>query len=85
VAEYRAGNWQAAIDAFEKSNELGKPPNRWHFLFLAMAHWQRGDKSRARELYQQAVESTEKNRPGDPEVEMFRAEAEALMGIKKKK
>ena len=54
-------------------------------MFLAMAHWQRGDKSRARELYQQAVESTEKNRPGDPEVEMFRAEAEALMGIKKKK
>jgi hypothetical protein len=50
-----------------------------------MAHWQRGNKCRARELYRQAVESTEKNSPGDPEVEMFRAEAEALMGIKKKK
>jgi hypothetical protein len=48
-------------------------------FFLAMAHWQVGDKKQARRWYDKAVLWMEVNRPGDDELRRFRAEA--LLGI----
>ena len=54
-------------------------------FFLAMAHWQLGEKDNARDWYAKAVAWMEYIRPYDylyyGELEPFRAEAEELLGI----
>jgi tetratricopeptide (TPR) repeat protein len=79
VACYRAGDWPGAIEALEKSMELrrGGDPNDW--FFLAMAHWQTGDKTKARTWYDRAIAWTDKNQPKNEELLRFRAEATALI------
>jgi serine/threonine-protein kinase len=76
---YRAGKWDAAIDA------LGKlaPPNgvdSWPWFILAMAHWQRGDRDTARRWYDKATDWMKENQPRDEELRGFRSEA-ARLGI----
>src|SRR5262249_21231244 len=44
VASYRAGDWKAAISSLEKSMKLRKGGTSFDWFFLAMAHWQLGDK-----------------------------------------
>jgi tetratricopeptide (TPR) repeat protein len=86
VASYRAGDWKAAIKALEKAEELA--PGKylaWNAFFLAMAHWQRGEKERARKEYERAVSWMEKNRLKDEELRRFHAEAEGLLKAKEKK
>src|SRR5262249_22044497 len=39
VAEYRMGNWRAAIASLKKSRELPEGDASIDKLFLAMAHW----------------------------------------------
>ena len=79
VAQYRAGDWDAAIDALQKSLEL-QGDNSFDFFFLAMAHWQLGHKDEARKWYDRAVEWMEENKPDEEELRRFRAEAEELIG-----
>src|SRR5262249_31931857 len=79
VAQYRAGQWQAAIDAFSHATDLPKFSSDW--FFLAMAHWQLGHKDEAGEWYEKAVDWMDKNRPMDAELQDFRKEAGALLGI----
>jgi tetratricopeptide (TPR) repeat protein len=81
AAEYRAGHWQAAVDALQKSSELKYYNVGRTGFFRAMAHWQLGQKDEARQWYDKAVEWMEKNRPWDEELRRFRAEAEELMGM----
>jgi eukaryotic-like serine/threonine-protein kinase len=83
VAQYRAGDWKAAIAALQKSDELlqGNHP-RFNAFFLAMAHWQLGNEAQARKWYDQAVGWMEKNKPQDEELLRFRAEAEQLLKVK---
>jgi serine/threonine protein kinase/Tfp pilus assembly protein PilF len=86
VAQYRAGDWKQAVASLEKAEELA--PGKYvahNGFFLAMAHWQLGDKARARAWYDKAVAWTEKNALGDIELRRFRAEAEALLGVKQKR
>jgi tetratricopeptide (TPR) repeat protein len=85
VAQYRAGDWKAALAALEKSMELGKGGNSFDWYFLAMAHWQLGKRDESRKWYDQAVEWMEKNQPKNEELRRFRAEAAELLGIEKKK
>jgi tetratricopeptide (TPR) repeat protein len=82
VAQYRAGDWKAAIGALEKSDELLKG-NALSFnaFFLAMSHWQLGNKDEARKRYDQAVGWMEKNAPQDDELRRFRVEAEEQLKI----
>lgn len=47
-----------------------------------MAHWQLGEKDKAREWYDKAVQWMDKNKPQDEELKRFRSEAEELLGIK---
>src|SRR5262249_31079814 len=84
VARCQAGEWQQAIAALEKSMEFrnGGDSNDW--LFLAMTHWQLGNKVEARKSYSPAVEWMEKNQPKNEALRRFRAEAEELLGLRKK-
>jgi tetratricopeptide (TPR) repeat protein len=79
VALYRAGAWDEAIQGLTRSMELtrGDSPTDW--LFLAMAHWQKGDRAEARTWYRRAVEWLDRNRSDDGELARFRAEADALI------
>jgi serine/threonine protein kinase/tetratricopeptide (TPR) repeat protein len=85
VASYRAGDWKAAVEALNQSDEMLKGAElSFNAFFLAMAHWQLGNKDEARKRYDQAVRWMEKNKPQDEELVRFRAEAEALLKIEKK-
>ncbi len=87
AAEYHAGNYRDSIKAFEKSTQLSadQPENArntsFDAFFLAMAHWQLGEKDEARKWYDQAVAWMEKNRPKDAELLRFHQEAAELLGI----
>ncbi|MHC4164737.1 MAG: protein kinase domain-containing protein, partial [Planctomycetota bacterium] len=68
-ARYRAGESKEAVEALKQSMEFGSwgaPAYAW--LFLAMGHWQLGDKTAAREWYTKAI-AWIKDNPGDAELE----------------
>ena len=89
IALYRTGETQAAVEALQKALLLRKEMrfeqfNYVDWLYLAMAHWQLGQKDEARKWYNQAIELklqelyniefySEENR-------VVRAEADALLG-----
>jgi serine/threonine protein kinase len=52
------------------------------WLFLAMAHWQLGDKAKARTWYDQAVQWMDEHRPHDQSLRRLRAEAAGLLDVK---
>jgi serine/threonine protein kinase/tetratricopeptide (TPR) repeat protein len=81
TAHYRAGDWKACLVALEKVPELQPSATGFDWFFQAMAHWQLGDKDRARRYYRQAVDWMDNNRPKDEELVRFRAEAATLLGI----
>jgi tetratricopeptide (TPR) repeat protein len=81
AAYYRAGQWQDAVAALEKSMQLRSGGDGADWFLLAMAHWQLGDAAEARQWYDQAVEWMDKNMPYGGELQRFRAEAAGLLGI----
>jgi tetratricopeptide (TPR) repeat protein len=79
-ARYRLGEWQAAIDAQEKAFELLGSQHAWGMFYLAMAHWQLGDKEQARTWYERALEL--KTGPwGNAELHRLEIEAAKLLDI----
>ncbi len=84
VAQYRAGDWQAAIAALDKSMSLGQKDVALTSFYLALAHWHLGDKAQARRWYDQARQRMDKNRSDDEGLRRLRAEAAALLGIEEK-
>jgi tetratricopeptide (TPR) repeat protein len=93
VAHYRARNWNAAIEALNKSDELLKGDFfSFNAFFLAMAHWQLGNKVEAQKWHEKAVQWVQKNeealkkdKKNYDELRRFRAEAEELLGIAEKR
>jgi serine/threonine protein kinase/tetratricopeptide (TPR) repeat protein len=85
IAQYRAGSWQAALEALTKVGDLTDGGDSGGWFFIAMLHWQRGNKEEARRWYQQAVDWMQEHQPGDPELRRFRAEAAELLEVKEKK
>jgi len=83
TAHYRAGDWKVARAALEKSMELSKGGNSFDWFFLAMCHEKLGDKEKARQWYDKAVEWMDKNKPQDDELRRFRTETAELLEIKK--
>jgi WD40 repeat protein len=81
VARYRVGDWKAALKALEKAMELRQGGDSADWFFLAMAHWQLGDKDQARRWYDKAVAWMEKHQPKNEELRRFRAEAAELIGL----
>ena len=84
VVQYRAGDWSAARAALDKAMEFRQGGTSHDFFFLAMAHWQLGEKDPARQWYDKAVQWMDKNDPGNEELLRFRAEAEQLLGVAKR-
>lgn len=81
AAQYRAGDWKGAIASLNKSQQLAVEAARaYDGFFLAMAHWQLGDKDEARRWHDKAVEWMDKNAKDNEELLRFRAEAAALLG-----
>jgi superkiller protein 3 len=81
VAHYRAGSCQEAISAFTKSMQLGHGGSSYDYFFLAMAHWQLGEKEKASRWFDQAVQWMDKNLPKGKELGRFRAEAAELLQV----
>jgi tetratricopeptide (TPR) repeat protein len=82
AAQYRAGNWDAAVDALTTSMKLHGGKHFSHdSFFLAMVQWRLGKKDEAHRWYDKAVEWMEKNKPDDEELTRFRAEAAELLGV----
>jgi tetratricopeptide (TPR) repeat protein/WD40 repeat protein len=81
VAQYRAGSWKQAVAALDKSMELGNPPHRLDWFFLAMAHWQLGDQALARKWYRAAALWMDKYAPDNAELWRFREEAAELLSV----
>jgi Flp pilus assembly protein TadD len=78
VAQYRAGQWQAAIAALERSMALQNGGDAIDWLFLAMANWQLGHKGEARKWYTKATKWIDKNKSQDEDLGRIRAEARAF-------
>jgi tetratricopeptide (TPR) repeat protein len=78
-ALYRSGDWKASIKALEESMKFYAGGNASDWFFLAMAHWQLGDRPRARQWFDQAVKWMDKYQPKNEELGRFRAEAKALI------
>jgi tetratricopeptide (TPR) repeat protein len=81
LAQYRAADWSSAVAALEKSIKLRHGGDSRDWFFLAMAHWQLGEKEQSRKWYAKAVQWMDKNRAQDEELRCFRAEATALLSI----
>jgi superkiller protein 3 len=82
IAYYRAGKCRDAIQTLERATKLHSG-DAYDWFFLAMAHGQVGEKARAKQFHQQAVQWMEKYRPKNPELLRFRAEAEELLELEK--
>jgi hypothetical protein len=72
---------EPSIAALEKSMEFRNGGDSFDSFFLAMAHWQLGEKENARTWFDHAVQQMDKNKPNHEELVLFRAEATELMGI----
>jgi tetratricopeptide (TPR) repeat protein len=83
TARYRAGNWAGAVEALNKSRELKgfEIFSPYDNFFLAMAHWQLGDRAEARTWYAIVARWIDDKKLDDDELRRFRAEAADLLGI----
>lgn len=87
-AHYRTRDWKASIEALEKSCALQDNPkggDAFQWFFLAMAHRQLGEKYKARQWYDRAVQWVDKNQPTNEELRRLRVEATELLELKEKK
>jgi tetratricopeptide (TPR) repeat protein len=81
VAAYRLGDWKAALDARQEKLRR-RPIAAVDRLFLAMTHWQLGDKIEARKWYDEAMtEIAKDDKAPDTDLSNLRQEAEQLLGI----
>jgi serine/threonine protein kinase/tetratricopeptide (TPR) repeat protein len=85
AAHYLNENWKEAVAALERSMQLRHGGDSYDWFFLAMAHWQRGEKEEARQWFDRAVAWMDRNMPKGKELGRLRAEAAALMQIDPKK
>ncbi len=80
-ADYRAGEWQAAVDVLPKAMALRGGGDAFDWFLLAMAHQQLGHKKEARTWYDKAIEWMDKNRPKDAGLKRIRTEAAKVLMI----
>jgi tetratricopeptide (TPR) repeat protein len=84
VAQYRAGEWQAASLAIERSMTLRDGGDSYDWFIMAMIRQKTNENAKAREWFDKADAWAEKNDPKNEELRRFRAEAEEELGIEKK-
>jgi len=78
-ARYRLGDWKGALEALHKSDRLYSRAEP--LFFLAMAHWQAGQRDEARKRYLEAVSRWEPSMNRSASITAIRAEAGQLLGI----
>jgi tetratricopeptide (TPR) repeat protein len=78
VAQYRQGQWKAAVASLEKANRLYQDRDEGTWWFLAMNHWRLGEKEAARTCYDRADKLSKVQEYPRAEEGRFRAEAEDL-------
>jgi tetratricopeptide (TPR) repeat protein len=90
AAQYRAGDWKAAVATLEKARELSGGGDAYDWLFLAMAHRKLGNADESLMAYDRAIEWLEKNKAmlekdknQAEELRRFRSEAEDVLELKK--
>ncbi len=84
VAHYRTKAWDRAIEALERSMELGDgqgTPHDWYFL--AMIDARRGERERAIAWYERAVAWSKARESLEPELYRFQVEAAEQLGLTK--
>ena len=80
LAEYRSGHWDASLAAAERSIELKDTAAAVNWLILAMGHWQKGEKDRARTWFDKAATAMKPNPPRSGNMRRLWAEAAELLG-----
>jgi serine/threonine-protein kinase len=80
LAEYRAGHWNESIAAAEQSIALSNGGGVSDWFFLAMAHWQKGEKDTARTWFDKAVARVNRSPLKNREHLQFWKEAAELLG-----
>jgi serine/threonine protein kinase len=81
LAQYQAGDWNLAIEAWEKSIEVRQSNARVDFFLLAMAHWQLGHRDQSRKYYQRAVQGMDGSTLRDAWYRGFQIDAAKLLDI----
>jgi tetratricopeptide (TPR) repeat protein len=81
VAQYRAYEYSSAVESLLKSTERRAGGDAGDFFFLAMAHWQLGNKDEARQWYDRSLKWISDHSSTDEKLIRFQGEAEATMGI----
>jgi len=81
VAQYRAGDWHAAIDTIQESMQLRDGGNAVDWYYLAMAHWQLDQKELALEWFTKAADWTDAYERNDQRLARLRAEAADMIGL----
>jgi tetratricopeptide (TPR) repeat protein len=84
TAYYRAGQWNKAVAALEKSMAIRRGGDSFDWFFLAMAHQKLGHEKEARRWYDQARLWMDKNEPRHEELRRFRSEAAKLLQLPEK-
>jgi eukaryotic-like serine/threonine-protein kinase len=79
VAQYRDGDFEAAVETLNKSMTLRPGGDAHDWFFLAMAYWKLGDREEARRWLAKGVQSLQKDETQDEELRRFQAEAQALL------
>src|SRR5262249_12329971 len=79
VAGYRAGRWDDAIAALQRSMALRSGGDAYDWFVLAMSHRQKGEDGPARAWFDRALAWREKNQPQDTDLDRFHAESAALL------
>jgi protein O-mannosyl-transferase len=81
IANYRAGDWQKAIQWLDKSVQAGGGTS-FDWFFLAMATEKLGRHAEAKTCYEKAVQWMQRHAPDDKELLRFRRETEDLLAHK---
>jgi serine/threonine protein kinase/tetratricopeptide (TPR) repeat protein len=81
VAQYRAGDWNAAIESLEKSINLQNGGTAYDWFFLAMANQRLDHKGEALMWYDKGAEWLDTHAPYDEELIRYRQEAAELLGV----
>jgi Tfp pilus assembly protein PilF len=81
VSYYRAGSWDKALAALEKSSRyLGDDGLGFNAMFIAMSYWQKGDYEEANCQFDLALQWMQDRKVVDEELVRFCKEAAELLG-----
>ncbi|MHC4972065.1 MAG: protein kinase domain-containing protein [Planctomycetota bacterium] len=81
MAQYRAGDMEAALAAFDRAMEQRNGGDSFEWFFVAMAHRRLGHDDDSRRWYDRAVEWMTANQPTDLDLVRYRTEAAEQLSL----